>query len=351
MASGGADMRVDTVAQIRKRIAATVSTRKESKAKIASGDWRGAETDGTRAKAFATRLDRKLGHAEASRGTNDFQPASFLADGAKARRAVGRTILDTPGETRNATGFLIGGGLFLTNQHVVRNRGEAELTRIVFDDEFDEDGKLRRPTIFSLDPAQLFLTSDEAQLDYALIAVGARVAGSGTLADFGYCALSGSPDRHQLGINANIVQHPQGGRKVVVLRNNVIVARDDEVGRLFYETDTLEGSSGAPVFNDLWDVVALHHYGEASEDVTLANGAKTRAVNEGIRISSIYDDLGARLANLDERGRALLQTALVLWKADAPPEKRLEPRVRVPDPVARPEAASASAGGAPVDDL
>jgi len=31
--------------------------------------------------------------------------------------------------------------------------------------------------------------------------------------------------------------------------------------RLQYTTDTLPGSSGSPVFNDAWEVIALHHAG------------------------------------------------------------------------------------------
>lgn len=342
MASDKGGLRSDTVARIRDRIAATSGERTKSRVKVASGDWRDAEPDTTRVTAYTARVDRKAGHAEASRGTNDFQPAAFLPDGAKARRAVARTILESPGESRTATGFLISPGLFLTNQHVVKNATEASLTQIVFDDELDERGEIRPTTAFALDPDTLFLTSDEMQLDYALIAVGARVRGSGTLADFGYCALSRTPDRHQLGINANIVQHPEGRRKIAVLRNNLIVARDENGGRLFYETDTLEGSSGSPVFNDLWDVVALHHYGEASQDVVLPGGTKTRDVNEGIRVSSIYDDLSEKVGSLGGRSRDLLQQALVLWKSDAPIEKKLTPRPRPAEEASDSAAASAA---------
>lgn len=344
MALDNAGLRSDTVARIRERIAATSDERLKSRANVASGDWRSAEPDDTRARAYTARIDRKAGHAEASRGTNDFQPAAFLADGAKAKRAVARTILEAAGESRTATGFLISSGLFLTNQHVIRNATEAALTQILFDDELDARGEIRPATAYALDPDTLFLTSEETHLDYALIAVGARVRGAGVLADFGYCPLSRTPDRHQLGINANIVQHPEGRKKIVVLRNNLIVARDDDSGRLFYETDTLEGSSGSPVFNDLWDVVALHHYGEANEDVVLPGGTTTRSVNEGIRVSSIYDDLSARIDGVSGRGRELLEQALVLWKTDAPAEKKLTPRPRQAEEAGLPAETSTASG-------
>jgi endonuclease G len=352
MASDNAGLRANTVARIRERIAATSSERENSRAMVATGDWRGAERDDTRVDAYTTRVDRKAGHAEASRGTNDFQPAAFLVDGALARRTVGRTILESREESRTATGFLISAGLFLTNQHVIRNATEAALTQILFDDELDERGEIRPSTAFALDPHTLFLTSEESQLDYALVAVGARSRGTGALADFGFCPLSRTPDRHQLGINANIVQHPEGRKKVVVLRNNLIVARDDSDGRLFYETDTLVGSSGSPVFNDLWDVIALHHYGEASEDVIVPGGTKTRSVNEGIRVSAIYEDLSAKLAGLTGRGRELLEQALVLWKTEVSAEKKLTPRPRPTDEAASPaEAAAGHSAKSPRDPI
>lgn len=338
MASEKADLRADTVAKIRERIAATTTEREHSREKVASGDWRGAEPDPTRITAYTTRIDRKAGHAEAVRGTKDFQPAAFLADGAKARRAVARTVLESIEESRTATGFMISDRLFLTNQHVVKDAKDAALTQIVFDYELGEDGDDLPTTTFALDPDTLFLASDEAELDYALIAVGKRVSGSGTLVDFGNCPLSRTPDRHQLGINANIIQHPEGQRKYVVVRNNLIVARNDSESRLFYETDTLEGSSGSPVFNDLWDVIALHHYGEAAQEISLGDGTKTRSVNEGIRISSIYDDLSGKVGGLDAEARELLQEALVLWKDEQPEEKQLTTMPHRPDDVATSEA-------------
>jgi V8-like Glu-specific endopeptidase len=56
-----------------------------------------------------------------------------------------------------------------------------------------------------------------------------------------------------------IIQHPSGGPKQIALNEN----RVTNIYRhyLQYTTDTLPGSSGSPVFNDDWKVVALHHAG------------------------------------------------------------------------------------------
>ncbi len=50
----------------------------------------------------------------------------------------------------------------------------------------------------------------------------------------------------------------------------------------------MKGSSGSPVFNDDWEVVALHHAG----GMLLEPETKRRYFrNEGILISAILDDL------------------------------------------------------------
>jgi endonuclease G len=52
---------------------------------------------------------------------------------------------------------------------------------------------------------------------------------------------------------------------------------------LEYEVNTLNGSSGSPVFNNKWDLVALH------------SRAGTDQVNKGVAISSIIASLGQRV--------------------------------------------------------
>jgi V8-like Glu-specific endopeptidase len=55
-----------------------------------------------------------------------------------------------------------------------------------------------------------------------------------------------------------------------------------------YITDTLPGSSGSPVFNDDWRIVALHHSGGNIPEPS-TNSIHFR--NEGIRIGAILADL------------------------------------------------------------
>lgn len=78
----------------------------------------------------------------------------------------------------------------------------------------------------------------------------------------------------------SIIQHPNGGPKAVTVRENKVSSIFDDF--VHYLTDTEPGSSGSPVFNDQWVVVALHHSG-----VPDPNKKNAWIANEGIRISSI----------------------------------------------------------------
>jgi endonuclease G len=92
----------------------------------------------------------------------------------------------------------------------------------------------------------------------------------------------------------------------VALRENQVIGLKDQF--IHYKTDTQPGSSGSPVFNDQWDMVALHHAGVKKLDdqgrpLTVDNqlwepsmGADkiVWVANEGVRVSSILASLKRR---------------------------------------------------------
>jgi hypothetical protein len=57
---------------------------------------------------------------------------------------------------------------------------------------------------------------------------------------------------------------------------------------LYYSTETMPGSSGSPVFNDLWQVIAIH---DTAGPPVKASGGGTRHSNRGILMSAIVRDL------------------------------------------------------------
>ena len=171
-------------------------------------------------------------------------------------------------------------------------------TTVTFNRELDVASIPLEGTRFRLDPQRFFAASPEEMLDFAVIALGARIAGPATTESLGHCVLSPEPNKHVLGMNVNIIQHPRGNYKQVAIRNNLLTFRTDRA--LLYEADTEVGSSGAPVFSDLWGVVALHHFGKPSIAKLDAPGARDVPVNanEGIRISAIHAALVAQPAGL-----------------------------------------------------
>jgi endonuclease G len=295
-----------------KDVRESVDERAHVRKLVHTGRWRMAEPNPERARAYNERLSRKrvqFGPEAIQGNTNDLQQVSYLIEGAQVRRAIGYVEVNDVRGSTVGSGFLISPRLFLTNRHVIRDETAARAAQITFDREMDLDVRYRAVTTFTLDPDAFALFSEEKELDYALVAVGRSTTGSAVLADLGYCALCDTPDRHVLGMNVNIIQHPNGLPKMIAIRNNILTARTER--SLLYETDTETGSSGAPVFNDTWDLVALHHWGEpflATQDESPE--PLPLNVNEGVRISAIFKDLKRRRAELSPQRDALLVEAL-----------------------------------------
>lgn len=276
---------------------------------VVQGRRREAEPDQNRLRRFNETKIKKIvpSGAESIQGpTMDLQGAFFLQEGANVRRSIAYVEVNTPESSGLGTGFMVSPQLFLTCQHVIRNANAARGTQITFDREMNERGIPSSTTTFLLDPDKFALFSDEQELDYALIAVGRSNSGEGILRDFGCCALSSSPDRHVIGMNVNIIQHPRGWPKMISVRNNILTLRTSNT--LLYETDTDEGSSGAPVLNDEWDLIALHHWGQPFLEKFDDEGRPVPlTVNEGVRISAIYSDLQSRMSSLPLPQQELLK--------------------------------------------
>lgn len=333
------------------RLAALVEESAEKRARVrrmvVRGQWKEAEPDLQRRVRYMARRRARITArgAEAAQGPSlDFQSAAFLAEGAVVRRAIAYVEVNDPSYSSLGTGFLVSPGLFLTNQHVIRDASAARAAVINFDREIDEQRLPREITTFTLDPDRFALFSAEDDLDFALIAVGARRSGAYDIADFGYCALSDGEDRHALGINVNIIQHPHGWHKMIAVRNNLLTHRTPRT--LLYETDTEIGSSGSPVFNDDWDLVALHHWGSPFLEKTDENGDKIPSnVNEGVRISAIVQRLKGELPRLVNGRRDLLAQALACGEERT---ARLGPVLSDPPPAGKPSRESATPISGPI---
>ncbi|MDY3553809.1 DNA/RNA non-specific endonuclease [Gemmata sp. JC717] len=264
-------------------------------------------------------LERVLG------ATRDFQFVEFFAQALFASRSVGRVVTKIGGgRVSYGTGFLVSPRLLLTNHHVLESRADAARSEVEFNYQRDRLGAALPVARFRLEPGAFFL--NDKDLDFALVAVAETSAGRG-LREFGWCPLIKDEGKIVVGEPINIVQHPRGEMKQVVVRENRLIDLLDQFAH--YEADTEPGSSGSPVFNDQWEVVALHHSGVAKRNnkgeflttdgrVWKPGDDPTRLAweaNEGVRVSTLVEFIAR--ANVPASARALLTQLL---DAKAPPE-------------------------------
>ena len=230
---------------------------------------------------------------------SDLLPVWFLEQGVKMQRSVARVVLTKPHTVDNtpffpgtgwATGFMVSPNLLLTNHHVIPDIDFAKKLRFQFNFQLGSDGSEQPSDSFFPSTNGIFRTN--VALDYTLIQLqqkesstsGASIAAGER---WGFIQLNEKPTFRK-NQRFNIVQHPAGRRKEIALQNNRLLRLCENV--VFYGTDTEPGSSGSPVFDNLWQIIAIHHAGgEQSTNGEFVN-------NAGIRIDKIVEDLRAHFA-------------------------------------------------------
>lgn len=230
-------------------------------------------------------------------GINDLVPVEWLHNAVERSRIVGKIELSNGG---SGTGFLVKGGYVLTNHHVIcklfpyvetcsydcKTSLDCPLeARLLLD--YQASGKT---VTYSLDPANGYYLNKE--LDYALIKI--KDQSDNPISDWGHAEFE-TFGQVQVNDLINIIQHPEGGKKKIAMPDRVI-SNWKEKNYLFYLADTLEGSSGSPVFNQDWKVVALHHAGRSAVDggLTINAAGDKRESNRGILIEAVIDDLNEK---------------------------------------------------------
>ncbi|MDQ0585128.1 trypsin-like serine peptidase [Streptomyces rishiriensis] len=236
--------------------------------------------------------------------SKELQAWSFLPRGSRAARTVARiSVRENGRELPLGTGFLVSPSLLMTNHHVLTDADASRQCFVEFDAQVTVDNTPQTPIRLELDP-DAFFAADE-RLDFALVFVASGPDGRPPGETFGWNRLSVRTGKLVIGEPVNVIGHPMGRLKEIAVRDNMLQTRLDDF--LHYRTDTEPGNSGSPVFNDQWEVVALHHSGVPRTDdqgrVLRQDGQVWRpgdgddaidwVANEGVRISSILKHLAA----------------------------------------------------------
>ena len=200
----------------------------------------------------------------------------FLEAGLLNARSVARVIR---ADGASGSGFLTDDILLITCHHVLPTEDSAREAVAQFNYQKTVDGLDAPVDEFKLVPYGAFATSPAEESDWTAV----RVEGEPNKR---WGALRLTHVDLQVGDRVNIVQHPGGGPKQIALYHNVVVFVGNN--RLQYLTDTLPGSSGSPVFDSDWRVVALHHSGGWLREP----GSKRMYFrNEDIHVNAILEGL------------------------------------------------------------
>ena len=215
-------------------------------------------------------------------GRNNTRPIAFLERGQRLASAIGMIVMPGVG---NGTCFLISDNLVMTNNHVLPSADAATDATVLFNFQNALDGKLAPLVEVPLAPDDEFHTSPKPpkgkptpkHLDYSVVRLG-RSPGPAQIP-----LMLGAFEIAQL--DDVIVIHHAGGLPKHITISGTEVQIVDKL-RCQYLADTTTGSSGAPVFNDRWELVALHHIGGVTQP-----GAPNTKRNQGVRIKPILENL------------------------------------------------------------
>lgn len=208
-------------------------------------------------------------------GSNNLKQLAWIQKGLDLSSSVCRI----QGPNGSGTGFLVNPNVIMTNNHVIPNASVAEQSVADFNFENDVAGNPKQIFRYKLH-SEGFHTSPLSDLDYSLVWLEER-PDLPPLKDWGFLSLDPNtipvPSEH-----VTIIQHPGGGPKQIAITANQVIKINSPF--IFYTTDTMRGSSGSPIFDDNWNVIAIHHaFGGTQQD----DKGNFREVNKGILMSAI----------------------------------------------------------------
>jgi V8-like Glu-specific endopeptidase/tetratricopeptide (TPR) repeat protein len=224
-------------------------------------------------------------------GDTGFMSPEKIRLGLKRCEAVGR-VEELTGDGVG-TGFAVPGKtlsntfpsslLFVTNNHVLSTTDADALrianAQVTFHALRDGAGKP-----FTTRFVRILRESPPDQLDYAVLELADQPPG---LEPY---AIAETLPTVNSGQRLYVIGHPRGGGLMFSMQDNRLIDYGAPTDfRVHYRTPTEPGSSGSPVFNGGWELVALHHSG--STTMNRIHGTGTYEANEGIWIQAIRKHL------------------------------------------------------------
>jgi V8-like Glu-specific endopeptidase len=232
------------------------------------------------------------GPAEETLELQRWLPAtSALLDVGFLHRAMEQTAaicrLEFEGSERRGTGFLVGKHHVLTCYHVLKSHDGEDMeangrrARLRFGCFANPNGDEAKGQVFKLAQRPIVKASPADQLDYVLLRADDAIAHASELR-----RVTWSLEAPQIDQALNILQHPEGDVMKIALCASGVAKLDSAGGRLQYATAAKAGSSGAPCFNDAWEVIAMHHAQRARA---------LYSIREGILFSRILPEIKDQL--------------------------------------------------------
>jgi S1-C subfamily serine protease len=187
----------------------------------------------------------------------------------QARSAVGR--IESPEGTSIGTGVLVGKNLLLTCRHV-------------FSKHYDQPAWVR----FGYKAGSYELSKDLFELDMKFVQ-------SSNQPDYALIRIKGRPERQIIrpvskvlsaGMLIRTIHHPQGQYVVVSGLGKIVQVGEDYIA---HDIPTAESSSGAPIFDREWQLIAIHR-GDPGLGRSLPKSA-----TEGVPIYAVWDKISSDL--------------------------------------------------------
>jgi hypothetical protein len=212
-----------------------------------------------------------------------FLDVGYLIEAIDNARSVCLVEVGASGKT--GTGVLVDARHVLTNHHVVEQvmnadgpLAEAGTIRLAFGS-FSAASQCHHVGLDAAEP--IVAWSPPGMLDFALLRLSDDIA---RVPNARPARLASAPPPPRAALS--ILQHPHGGGMKLAPSHNAVTFVDAASGLVQYVTRTASGSSGAPCFDEGWNLVAIHH----------AERARTfGSIREGILIGPIHAQIRQHL--------------------------------------------------------